>query len=42
MAGAFDTDLPVQTLQQYPTFLNADNVSEGSYELDEINQRFQY
>jgi hypothetical protein len=25
----------------YPTFLNVDNVPEDTYELDEINQRFQ-
>jgi hypothetical protein len=41
MAGAFDTDPPVETLQQYPTFLNVDNVPEDPYELDEINHRFQ-
>jgi hypothetical protein len=28
-------------LQHYPTFLNVDNMPENTYELDEINQRFQ-
>jgi hypothetical protein len=41
MVEAFDRDLHVQTLQHYPTFLNVGNVSEDTYELDEINQRFQ-
>jgi hypothetical protein len=41
MVGAFDIDPPVQTLHHYPTFLNVDNVPEDTYELDEINQRFQ-
>jgi hypothetical protein len=40
MAGAFDTDPPVQTLH-YPTFFNVDNVPKDTYELDEVNQRFQ-
>jgi hypothetical protein len=32
---------PVQMLQHYPTFLYVDNVPEDTYELDEINQRFE-
>jgi hypothetical protein len=42
MVGAFVADPPVQMLQHYPTFLNADNVSNDTYELDEINQRLQH
>jgi hypothetical protein len=41
MVVAFDADPPAQTLQHYPTFLNVGNVPEGTYELDEINQRLQ-
>jgi hypothetical protein len=28
-------------LQHYPTFLIVDNMPKDTYELDEINQRFQ-
>jgi hypothetical protein len=35
-------DTPVQMLQHYPTFLNVDKVPEDTYELDEINQRFEH
>jgi hypothetical protein len=42
MVGALGTDLHVQTLQYYPYILNMDNVPEDTYELDEINQRFQF
>jgi hypothetical protein len=41
MVGALDRPPSVQTLQHYPTFLNVDDEPEGTYELDEINQRFQ-
>jgi hypothetical protein len=41
MVGALDRPPSVQTLQHYPTFLNANYEPEGTYELDEINQRFQ-
>jgi hypothetical protein len=42
MVGEFDTDPPVKTLQHYPAFLNVDNMPKNTYELDEINQRFQH
>jgi hypothetical protein len=40
MAGAFDTDPHVQTLERGrdSTFLNVDNVPEVTYELHEIDQ----
>jgi hypothetical protein len=41
MVTAFSMDPPVQTLQYYQTFLNVENVPEDTYELYEINQRFQ-
>jgi hypothetical protein len=41
MVRTFDTDPSVQTLQHYPTFLNVYKVPEETFELDEINQRFQ-
>jgi hypothetical protein len=37
MVEAFVTNPTVQTLQHCPTFLNVDNESEDTYELDEIN-----
>jgi hypothetical protein len=40
MVGTFDTDPHVQTIL-YPIFINVDNMPEDTYELDEINQRFQ-
>jgi hypothetical protein len=42
MVIAFDTDPTVQRLQHYQTFLNADNVPEETYELNERTQRFQH
>jgi hypothetical protein len=42
MVGAFDmTPPPGHMLQHYPTFLNVDNLLKDTYELDEINKRFQ-
>jgi hypothetical protein len=41
MVEAFDTPPPTQMLQHYPAFLNVANMPEDTYELDEINQRFQ-
>jgi hypothetical protein len=42
MVGPFNTDIPVHTLRHYRTFLNVENVTEDTYELDETNQRFQH
>jgi hypothetical protein len=41
MVGTFDTNPLAQTLQHYSTCLNVDNVTEDTYELDEIKQWFQ-
>jgi hypothetical protein len=42
MAGVFDTAPPPPTnATAVSNILNVDNVFEGSYELDEINQHFQ-